>query len=153
MHHLDTPYRRHALVPFPSMCAVLSASEIDRLLAGGRNYRSKVVVRAVRVTGSSEWTTARGDVLEAKPNDWWIIDGERRWSVAERIFADTYQNIGGDRYRKVALVTAVVVDRTFAVRTCEGVATGESGDWLVRNPSGECWPVTADVFERRYEEA
>jgi hypothetical protein len=44
------------------------------------------------------------------------------------------------------------MDEQFTLQTLEGLATGAPGDWLVRNPSGECWPVPADVFESRYEE-
>ncbi len=133
------------------MTATLTEQEIHHLLAEAREYRSNVVVRAEPVTEQQEWTTAHGDVLHADEGDWWVIDGEDRWSVAGPIFTDTYENVEGDMYRKVATINAVKIDRPFAVDTLEGIATGQPGDWLVRNPSGECWPVPAEVFARRYE--
>ena len=132
------------------MTPTLTDQEIQRLLADAREYRSTVVVRAEPVPDNQEWTTAHGDVLHADPGDWWVIDGDDRWSVAGPIFTDTYENVDGDRYRKVATITAVAIDHPFAVETLEGTATGQPGDWLVRNPSGECWPVPAEVFARRY---
>jgi hypothetical protein len=128
----------------------LSAEELDDLLAAGRTYASVVIVRAVQIAEDSEWTTERGDRLSARPGDWWVIDGDERWSVASDVFAATYETVGGEHFRKKATVTAVQLDKPFAVATLEGVATGEPGDWLVRNPTGECWPVPSEVFAKRY---
>lgn len=133
------------------MRRVLSNSEAARLLARGRSYRSTVVVHARPVADDAEWTTSRGDVLQAKVGDWWVTDGVSCRSVAGDVFRATYECVGGDRYRKTAPVTAVVVSEPFQVRTREGAATGAAGDWLVRNPSGECWPVTATKFDKCYE--
>jgi len=133
------------------MPRTLGADEIVALLRDGHTYRSTVVVRAVHVAEESEWTTSHGDVLTAKAGDWWVIDGDDRWSVSDDVFAATYASAGGGRYRKSATVTAVPVAEAFAVRTLEGLAGGEPGDWLVRNPTGECWPVPNAVFTKRYE--
>lgn len=138
---------------FASMPRCLTASEIERLLAVGRAFRSTVVVRACQVDEKSEWATPRGDVLHADKGDWWVLDGDDRWSVSGKVFDQTYENVGGNQFRKVATVTAVPLDEAFEIETLEGMASGEPGDWLVRNPSGECWPVPADVFAKRYEEA
>lgn len=131
----------------------LDAEEIADLLTHARTYRSKLVVRAVQIRDDTEWTTAQGDVLRATAGDWWVIDGDDRWSVAGDVFEQTYEQVADDRYRKIAQVTAVPVTESVTVQTLEGIATGEPGDWLVRNPSGEYWPVPADVFALRYEEA
>jgi hypothetical protein len=131
----------------------LTEAIIARLLADGREYRSKVIVEATEVGDDTEWTTSHGDVLHAATGDWWVIDGDDRWSVAGDIFQATYERVGDGRFRKTASVTAVAVGEPFVVQTLEGLATGVPGDYLVRNPSGECWPVPADVFERRYEES
>lgn len=133
------------------MSRTLTSADIEHLLADAHSYRSRVIVRATKAPADSEWTTSHGDVLHASAGDWWVNDGDDRWSVAGDIFRDTYEHLDGDNYRKTAIVTAAVVDRAWAVQTLEGLATGRQGDWLVRNPSGECWPVTAEVFERRYE--
>lgn len=129
----------------------LDEAEIARILARGAVYRSIVVVRATRVSNDSTWTTSGGDALTAKAGDWWVMEGDDRWSVSHHIFTQTYESLGENRYQKCATVTAVPIDRPFAVQTPEGVASGEAGDWLVQNPTGECWPVNAAVFARRYE--
>lgn len=128
----------------------LSPDKLDALLAGGKTYGSVLVVRAVQVTEDSSWTTEQGDELNAHAGDWWVIDGDDRWSVTAGVFAATYEPVGDEGFRKTATVTAVQLDEPFAVDTLEGVATGAPGDWLVRNQTGECWPVPAAVFARRY---
>ncbi len=40
-----------------------------------------------------------------------------------------------------------------AVYTLHGVTKAEIGDWIVRGPSGDYWPVKADIFEETYEPA
>ncbi|WNG81143.1 hypothetical protein C6A86_023585 [Mycobacterium sp. ITM-2016-00316] len=132
------------------MAHALSPTEIQRLLDGAHSFRSRLQVRAVRVLEESEWRTTHGEVLHAQAGDWWVIDGDDRWSVADDVFANTYEQLDGDHYRKTATVTAARIRDAFALQTLEGLAAGEPGDWLVRNPSGECWPVTSDVFKRRY---
>ena len=133
------------------MPQTLTAADIGRLMTEAHRYRSRVTVRAVEVFDDAEWTTPHGDVLHASAGDWWVMDGGDRWSVSGDIFRSTYRSLTGDRYRKTSTVTAVAMSDTFAVQTIEGVATGLPGDWLVCNPSGEYWPVAAEVFERRYE--
>lgn len=136
---------------FLAMTTSLTADAIARLLAAGRQYRSVGVVTASRVIDDCEWTTSSGDVLQARAGDWEVSDGTDTWSVAGNIFTQTYVQVEGNNYRKASQVTAVAMAESFAVETLEGLASGEPGDWLVRNPSGECWPVPAAVFSRRYE--
>ena len=136
---------------FGTMPQTLSTEELDDLLATGQTYGSVVVVRAVRVNEDTSWTTERGDPLSARAGDWWVIDGDDRWSVTADVFDATYESVGDDRFRKTPTVTAVQLNEPFAVQTLEGVATGAPGDWLVRNQTGECWPVGAKVFARRYQ--
>lgn len=133
------------------MPRILDEDEVARLLRNGHTYRSRIAVRAERVAEDSTWTTANGDVLTAKAGDWWVIDGDDRWSVANDVFVRTYDGVGDNQYRKSAPVTAVPIDESFAVDTLEGAASGQRGDWLVRNPTGDCWPVPDAVFARRYE--
>lgn len=135
------------------MPPALDDAEIARMLADGAVYQSVVVVRAARVSKDSNWTTPNGDTLTAKAGDWWVLEGDDRWTVAHDVFTRTYESLGEDRYRKFATVTAVCVDRPFSVHTTEGLATGKAGDWLVRNRTGECWPVTNTAFARRYAPA
>ena len=131
----------------------LGADEINDMLAGAPSYRSRIVVRAEPITAEANWVTARADSLHANSGDWWVSDGESGWSVAADVFTQTYEHLNDDRYLKTARVHAVQLSEPVLVQTLEGTATGHPGDWLVRNPGGECWPVTGIDFARRYERA
>ena len=135
------------------MPRTLDPDEVDALLAGARRYRSKIVVRAAPVGAETDWDTPHADSLRANGGDWWVTDGDSGWSVAADVFTRTYEHLDGDRYRKTAEVLAVQLMEPVLVRTLEGTATGQPGDWLVRNPGGECWPVTGTEFARRYQQA
>lgn len=131
----------------------LSAYDIERLLDNAPSYRSRVVVEAFPVEEDGEWTTTAGNVLRTHAGDWWVVDGNDRWSVAAHIFEVTYEPVGDGKYRKYrksAPVSAIPMREAFVVSTLEGEATGRPGDWLVRNASGECWPSPADTFNQRY---
>lgn len=130
----------------------LSHAEIERLLSGGGTYRSTAVVSATRSSEATSWTTARGDALRAAPGDMIVVDESSgdRWTVDADVFATTYTCVGGDRYRKTALVRAAQVASPFLVSTLEGTATGAAGDWLAQNTTGECWPIADAVFRTRY---
>jgi hypothetical protein len=134
------------------MTRALSSSDIDALLASAGTYRSTIVVSATRAAQELVWSTGRGDTLHASVGDMVVSDASTgdRWSVDADVFAATYTCVGGDQFRKTAVIHAAQVDEPFSVSTLEGTATGESGDWLVRNPTGECWPVTDTVFRGRY---
>ncbi|BBZ65897.1 hypothetical protein MINS_13260 [Mycolicibacterium insubricum] len=129
----------------------LDPAEVGDLLADASSYRSRIVVRAEPISAEANWDTARADSMRANTGDWWVTDGDAGWSVAADVFAQTYEHVDGDRYRKTAPVHAVQLAETVLVQTLEGTATGQPGDWLVRNPGGECWPVTGADFARRYE--
>ncbi|WP_175616190.1 PGDYG domain-containing protein [Mycobacterium sp. GA-1841] len=134
------------------MARLLNLEEIDELLDGAGRYRSTIIVGAVQIQQESDWTTARGDPLQMAAGDWWVTDDRGdRWSVAADVFAQTYEQLPDGRYRKAAQVVATELTETVTVQTLEGLATAEPGDWLVRNPGGECWPVPAADFSRRYE--
>ncbi len=40
---------------------------------------------------------------------------------------------------------------TVTVTTLHGRADVEVGDWIVRGPAGDVWPVKPDIFEQSYE--
>lgn len=132
------------------MPQTLGTAELDGLLAGGRSYLSVAMVRARRLTEELGWTTANGDRLHAVAGDWLLSDGSDEWTVTNDVFTASYRALGDGSYQKTATVTAVQLDEPFAVDTLEGVATGAAGDWLVRNPTGESWPIPAATFAKRY---
>ena len=41
----------------------------------------------------------------------------------------------------------------WVIQTLHGPTTAEVGDWVVRGPQGDFWPVKPDIFEQSYEAA
>ena len=41
----------------------------------------------------------------------------------------------------------------YAVETLHGLVWASPGDWIVRGPSGDYWPVKPDIFKQTYEPA
>lgn len=127
-----------------------SASEVNRFLDGAPSYSSRLTVTAEQLTVQRTWETASGSTLTARAGDWLVSDGETDWSVAAQIFDDTYSGLGGGRYAKTAVVVARQLPAKAVIQTLEGPAVAEAGDWLVRNPGGDVWPVPHAEFDRRY---
>ena len=50
------------------------------------------------------------------------------------------------------ILLAMEFDHPFGVETSEGFILGQAGDYLVRDPTGEMYPVSAEVFHELYEE-
>ncbi|MFA9560547.1 hypothetical protein ACERII_24920 [Evansella sp. AB-rgal1] len=54
--------------------------------------------------------------------------------------------------RKPQVVEAVKITRTITIESVEGTMTGNPGDYLITDPSGEQYPLKANVFEKTYEQ-
>jgi hypothetical protein len=132
---------------------LIGVTDPVELLDGARCYRSTAVVDATRLTAPRTWHTARGCALAAVAGDWLVTDGSEEWTVAADIFARTYDRLPDGRYAKHATVDAVRTDRPVEVRTLEGPARAEPGDWVLRGVDGELWTVTDAYFRTHYEPA
>jgi hypothetical protein len=115
-------------------------------------YRRRGDVTAEKRPIEWTWSTRAGDRMRASADDWAVIDdaGLER-SVAADVFESTYERIGGHRYRRVGVVLAKRATSRQIIRTLEGDAVAEEGDWIVQGQGGERWPVLADQFEKSYE--
>jgi hypothetical protein len=92
-----------------------------------------------------------GERMRAEADDWAVIDDAgRERSVAAAVFESRYQQIGPNRYRRVGIVLAKRATSRQIVRTLEGDAVAEEGDWIIQGQSGERWPVRTDQFENSY---
>ncbi|WP_282848213.1 hypothetical protein [Microbacterium oxydans] len=128
-----------------------TTADIDGYLANARSYRSLLSVKAEKLGHAATWTAPGGIVLNALPGDWSVSDDETTWTVAAHIFDETYERVSHDRYRKTATVVARRLEEHVVIATIEGLVQAHEGDWLVRNPGGDAWPVSAEEFDRRYE--
>ena len=60
---------------------------------------------------------------------------------------------GAKQYlKKPVTVLAKQLDRDFMIQTANGLVKGKVGDYMVKAPSGDTWPVQKEIFETTYEE-
>lgn len=127
---------------------VSSFSSID--WAKAAEFARQGSVHATQLDAPRTWQTDRGDELTGVAGDWLLSDGTNQWTVADAVFRATYRRRADGRYEKHATILAVRAGAEIAIPTLEGTATAHDGDWIARNPSGECWPITDEVFRRSY---
>jgi hypothetical protein len=65
-------------------------------------------------------------------------------------FQASHAPLDGHRWRRVGVVRAWRVSETTVVRTIEGRALAQPGDWIVQGPGGERWPVRHEQFSQGY---
>jgi hypothetical protein len=109
------------------------------------------IVRATRLTSRVHWTLQSGDEMQGYAGDWHVIDdagGPRTVSHLE--FQSSHEFLSEDRWRRVGTIRAWQVREPLIVRTKEGSATANPGDWIVEGTSGERWPITDLQFRRSY---
>jgi Trk K+ transport system NAD-binding subunit len=126
--------------------------------AGGPPYADRYerigLVRARKLQSRRTWTRRSGDRLTGNPGDWRVLDewGDER-TVRETEFLVSYEHVDGERWRRVGTYLAWQVREPQVLRTIEGRAMAQSGDWVVEGYGGERWPVTDDQFRRTYRPA
>jgi Trk K+ transport system NAD-binding subunit len=123
-------------------CGPADAAEFVRI--GGE-------VRAERLTARHAWRNAAGDELTGADGDWRVIDefGDSR-TVRDLEFQATHEQLDGDRWRRTGTVRAWQVNDAVWVRTMEGRAEAQAGDWIVQGPRRVRWPVADEQFTRGY---
>jgi hypothetical protein len=159
------------VVPWPDLPAAERGRSIDYLRsqldqledvgfmpivpAGGPAHAAEFgrvgTVRARRLQARRRWTRRPGDELHGDAGDWRVVDdaGEER-TVRDPEFRRSHQLIDADRWRRTGTVRAWRVGEVHVLRTIEGKAVAEPGDWVVEGGHGERWPVTDEVFRRGY---
>ncbi|KLO29879.1 hypothetical protein ABH37_02250 [Mycobacterium haemophilum] len=98
------------------------------------------------------WRSDSGHTMRADAGDWAVQSDGKMWSVRDDIFRDTYEETGDGQWRRKGRVQARPAQAGETVNTLEGPTTAADGDWVVRGPNGEQWPVPGDEFARRYVE-
>jgi hypothetical protein len=114
-------------------------------------FRRTGTVRARRLHARRLWTHRSGEELHGDAGDWRVVDGggdER--TVRDPEFRESHEPLGGDVWLRTGSYRAWRVSQTQVLRTMEGRATAQPGDWVVEGARGERWPVTDDQFRRSY---
>jgi hypothetical protein len=97
------------------------------------------------------WTSASGQTMHASAGDWAIQGGNgQTWSVRDDIFRSTHE-FDGTRWHRTGIAHARKALAGEVIETLEGPLTAQAGDWIVRGPTGEQWPVRPDVFRQQYK--
>jgi hypothetical protein len=118
---------------------------------GAARFERIGVIRARRLRGRRIWVRRPGDELAGDTGDWRVIDssGSER-TVRDQEFRASHEPLGHELWRRVGTFSAWQVGETVVIRTKEGRATAQPGDWVVEGSHGERWPVAADQFLRTY---
>jgi hypothetical protein len=107
-------------------------------------------VRARRLHAPWRWTRAAGDELHGQAGDWRVLDGGGERTVRDTAFRDSHEPLGRGRWRRTGVYRAWQVSEERVLRTLEGRAVAQPGDWVVEGRDGERWPVSDAQFRRTY---
>ncbi|MGA8454369.1 MAG: hypothetical protein WB800_03100 [Streptosporangiaceae bacterium] len=110
------------------------------------------VVQARQLQTRRRWTRRSGDELAGGPGDWRVIDeANDERTVRDLDFRASHEPLGGDRWRRTGTYRAWQVAEQLVLRTMEGRAVAQAGDWVVEGHRGQRWPVTDEQFRRTYK--
>ncbi len=117
---------------------------------GAAPFERVGVVRARQLRARRRWTRRSGDELRGDPGDWRVTDGDDERTVRDLQFRASHEPLGGEHWRRTGTYSAWQVREKLVLRTMEGRATAEAGDWVVEGHQGERWPVTDEQFRKTY---
>jgi hypothetical protein len=110
------------------------------------------IVQARQLQARRRWTLRSGDELAGGPGDWRVIDeANDERTVRDLDFRASHEPLGGDRWRRMGTYSAWQVSGELVIRTMEGRAVAQAGDWVVEGHRGQRWPVTDEQFRRTYK--
>ena len=76
--------------------------------------------------------------------------GDER-TIRDTTFRASHEPLRGARWRRTGTYRAWQVSDERVLRTLEGRAIAQPGDWVVEGHSGERWPVSDAQFRVTYE--
>jgi len=122
--------------------------------AHAARYERVGTVRARKLQARRTWKRRSGDELTGNPGDWRVFDdsGDER-TVRDAEFTVSHEHLGGELWRRTGTYRAWQVDEDRVLRTMEGRAVAQAGDWVVEGFGGERWPVSDEQFRRTYRPA
>jgi hypothetical protein len=109
------------------------------------------IVRARQLREPRWWTRRSGDQLHGEPGDWRVIDADDdERTVRDVEFRASHEPLGGGLWQRTGAFRAWRVSEKLVLRTTEGQAIAQAGDWIVEGHRGARWPVTDEQFRRTY---
>jgi hypothetical protein len=109
------------------------------------------VVRARRLRARRPWVRRSGDQLCGDAGDWRVIDeaGDER-TVRDVEFRASHEPLSNELWRRTGTYSAWRVTEEVVLRTMEGRAVAQAGDWVVEGFRGERWPISDEQFRLSY---
>jgi hypothetical protein len=119
--------------------------------AEARPFRRVGTVRARQLRARWPWARRTGDQLNGEAGDWHVVDdaGDER-TIREPEFSSSHEPLGAGRYLRTGIFHAWRASQEQVLRTMEGRAVAQPGDWIVEGSGGERWPVPDGQFRRSY---
>ena len=152
-HELPAEYRASNVEYLRSQLAQLESVGFVPAVPDGGPPEAAVferigIVQARQLQARRRWTRRSGDELAGGPGDWRVIDeANDERTVRDLDFRASHEPLGGDRWRRTGTYSAWQVSEELVIRTMEGRAVAQAGDWIVE---GQRWPVTDEQFRRTY---
>jgi hypothetical protein len=108
-------------------------------------------VLAKRLRTRQHWTRPAGGELSGEAGDWRVFDdrGDER-TIRDAAFRASHEPLGGEHWRRTGTYRAWQVSDELVLRTLEGRAVAQPGDWVVEGRGGERWPVSDAQFRQTY---
>jgi hypothetical protein len=118
---------------------------------GAADYQRVGTVRARRLSARRRWTRPAGGELSGDAGDWRVLDDyDEERTVRDAAFQAGHEPLGGEHWRRTGTYRAWQVHDERVLRTLEGRAVAQPGDWVVEGRGGERWPVSNVQFRRTY---
>jgi hypothetical protein len=121
---------------------------------GASGYERVGIVEARQLNKRYSWLRPPGEKMQGMVGDWRVIDnhGQER-TVGDAEFRASHVHLGGRRWHRTGRFLAWQVSERLTVRTKEGTATADAGDWVVEGVHGERWPIWDEQFKWSYRPA
>jgi hypothetical protein len=151
--HMRDGIRRHLV---SQLAQLEDVGFVPIVPAGGpamaARYERVGLVRASQLSEPLAWTTHAGEPMHGFAGDWHVVDdkGNMR-TVTDPDFQASHEPAGDGRWRRIGVYRAWQVEQPVVIRTKEGKATAQQGDWVVEAPTGERWPVRNEQFGWSYQ--
>jgi len=119
---------------------------------GAADYQRIGTVRAKRLHARRRWARTAGGELNGQAGDWRVRDEhDDERTIRDAEFRASHEPLGGGRWRRTGTYRAWPVSGRLVLRTLEGRAMAQPGDWVVEGSGGERWPVSNAQFRRTYQ--
>ena len=122
--------------------------------AEAARFQRTGIVQARELMAPQSWirrSAEKEEELHGEAGDWRVRDshGDVR-TVGNAELRQSHEPLDGDWWRRTGMFRAWRAREELVIRTKEGTATANPGDWVVEGAFGERWPISDEQFKRTY---